>query len=190
MGDRRRTLNPEALFDCEIPLPPLPEQRRIVAKMAQLAAKIEKAHTLRQEAVEEADAFVIAVHISFAGKRSRKLGDILELREDKVPVSPNQDYPQVGVKGFGGGLFPKPAVNGNETTYRTFNRLFDGALVLSQVKGWEGAVAVVTVAFPGSLSRQSTGPLAAFQQRLYPIISGCWSEQSGFGASSMLLREG
>jgi type I restriction enzyme S subunit len=102
MGDRRRTLNPEALFACEIPLPPLSEQRRIVSKIDQLAARIQKAHVLRQQAVEEADAFVIAVHISLAGKRSRKLCDILELREDKVPVSPNQDYPQVGVKGFGG----------------------------------------------------------------------------------------
>lgn len=49
MGDRRRTLNPEALLSCEIPLPPLSEQQRIVAKIEQLAAKIEEACGLRQQ---------------------------------------------------------------------------------------------------------------------------------------------
>jgi type I restriction enzyme S subunit len=46
------------------------------------------------------------------------------------------------VRSFGGGLFAKQAVFGSETTYKAFNRIYEGALVLSQVKGWEGAVAV------------------------------------------------
>jgi len=39
----------------EIPLPPLTEQRRIVARMEQLAAKIEEARGLRRQSVEEAE---------------------------------------------------------------------------------------------------------------------------------------
>jgi type I restriction enzyme S subunit len=54
----------------------------------------------------------------------------------------SKSYPQVGIKSFGGGLFPKSAIRGSETTYKNFNRLYEGAIVLSQVKGWEGAVAV------------------------------------------------
>lgn len=46
MGDRRRTLNPEALLSMKIPLPPLPEQRRMVARIEALAAKIEEAERL------------------------------------------------------------------------------------------------------------------------------------------------
>jgi type I restriction enzyme S subunit len=56
MGDRRRTLSPEALFRCRIPLPPFAEQRRIVARITELAAKIEEASTLRRQAAEEAEA--------------------------------------------------------------------------------------------------------------------------------------
>jgi len=149
MGDRRRTLNPEALFACEIPLPPLAEQQRIMAKIDQLATKIAEARSLRRQAAEEAEAFITAVHVSLAGGRFRKLGDILQLKEYGVPVRLDQQYPQVGMKGFGGGLFSKPAISGTQTTYRNFNRLFDGALVLSQVKGWEGAVAVCDSSFSG-----------------------------------------
>jgi type I restriction enzyme S subunit len=64
------------------------------------------------------------------------------LDEDAVAIRSDGSYPQVGMKSFGGGLFSKASISGTETTYRSFNRLFDGALVLSQVKGWEGAVAV------------------------------------------------
>lgn len=52
------------------------------------------------------------------------------------------DYPQVGIRGFGGGLFQKDAVAGTGTMYRSFHRLYPDAIVLSQVKGWEGAIAV------------------------------------------------
>jgi len=39
-----------------IPIPPLPEQHRIVARIEELAAKIERARELRQEAMQEVEA--------------------------------------------------------------------------------------------------------------------------------------
>lgn len=60
MGDRRRTLNPDALYACEILLPPLEDQRRIVARIEELAAKIEEARGLRKQAVEESESLVPA----------------------------------------------------------------------------------------------------------------------------------
>lgn len=51
MGDRRRTLTPDAFFACAIPLPPLDEQRQIVSRIEELAAKVEEAQSLRQTAV-------------------------------------------------------------------------------------------------------------------------------------------
>jgi type I restriction enzyme S subunit len=61
MGDRRRTLNPEALLSSVIPLPSLTEQYRVVARIEELSTKVEEARSLRNRAVEEAKALLIAV---------------------------------------------------------------------------------------------------------------------------------
>jgi len=42
----------------EIPLPPLPEQRRVVARIEELSSQIHEARTLRHQAAEEAEALV------------------------------------------------------------------------------------------------------------------------------------
>lgn len=139
---RRQSLHPHQFEGAEIPLPSLLEQRRIVTRIEDLAAKISEACALRQKAAANAEAFVTSVHIDLAGTRTKKLGDVLRLDEEAVGIEPMGRYPQVGVRSFGGGLFAKEPVAGTGTTYRTFNRLYDGALLLSQVKAWEGAVAV------------------------------------------------
>jgi type I restriction enzyme S subunit len=60
MGDRRRTLNPEAFFACQIPLPPVSEQRRIVARIQELAVKVDRAKDLRSTATNESKSLFSA----------------------------------------------------------------------------------------------------------------------------------
>lgn len=146
---RNRTLNRDAFLDQNVPLPPLSKQQRLVARIEDLAAQLRAAHDLRQHAIDDADALVTSVHTQLAAGRKRQLGQILRLDEDAARVSPTVFYPQVGVRSFGGGLFPKLAVAGAETTYKKFHRLYAGAVVLSQVKGWEGAVAVCPAELSG-----------------------------------------
>jgi type I restriction enzyme S subunit len=47
-------VRPKTVLACEIPLPPLAEQRRVVARIEELAAQIQQARTLRREADHEA----------------------------------------------------------------------------------------------------------------------------------------
>jgi type I restriction enzyme, S subunit len=56
-------IRPGDVLGYEIPLPPLAEQRRIVARIEELAVKIAEARSLRQQAAEEAE-------VSFAAKVS------------------------------------------------------------------------------------------------------------------------
>lgn len=138
----RVRLKEDKFLSFKIPLPLLEEQRRIVAKVEELAEKIEEARSLRKQTVKETKSFVTSLHLNLSGSRKVKLNKILNLDEHRETVEFGNEYPQVGVRGFGGGLFPKESINATQTSYKAFNRLYDGAIVLSQVKGWEGAISV------------------------------------------------
>jgi type I restriction enzyme S subunit len=53
-------VRPKIFLACEIPLPPLAEQRRLVARIEALAAQIHEARTLRHQAAKEAEALSYA----------------------------------------------------------------------------------------------------------------------------------
>jgi type I restriction enzyme, S subunit len=53
-------IRPEDVLGYEIPLPPLDEQRRIVARIEELAARIEEARELRKRATEESEGLISA----------------------------------------------------------------------------------------------------------------------------------
>ena len=112
-----------------------------VRQLEALTEKSRQVHAHLDAADDGSDALLLSLHHKLAAGRVVRLGDVIELREIDEPITPAGTYPQVGVRGFGGGLFAKAAVSGTETKYRSFHRLYEGAIVLSQVKGWEGAIA-------------------------------------------------
>ena len=75
--------------------------------------------------------------------RTVQLSEVLSLDVDAVSISPTVSYNMAGVYSFGRGLFTRGPLSGAETTYKHFHRLSSGMIVLSQLKAWEGAVAVV-----------------------------------------------
>lgn len=105
------------------------------------AAAVERIQVLQGSILEDLSALVVRANQSYEA-RSISLGGALMLDEDRVTLIPDISYPQVGIRGFGGGLFRKGGVTAADTTYRHFNQLHAGQFVVSQVKGWEGAVAV------------------------------------------------
>ena len=138
----RVRLKEEKFLAMKMPLPPCEEQRHIVARLDRVATLIEEATKLREEVERDVAAITQSLHATLCSDETRPLGDFVYLWEDRQAIQPDVLYPQVGIKGFSRGLFKKAAVNGSETSYRHFNRLHDGLLVVSQPKGWEGAIAV------------------------------------------------
>ena len=66
-------IRPSHVLGYEITLPPLPEQRRIVARIEELAARIDEARTLRHQAGEEADTLVASeTNALFTGEAMRR----------------------------------------------------------------------------------------------------------------------
>ncbi len=62
------TLNPPQFWDLTIPLPPLEEQRRLVARIEALAVKIEEARGLRRLAVEETSKLLSSARRGLIGE--------------------------------------------------------------------------------------------------------------------------
>ena len=77
------------------------------------------------------------------------LRSVLHLAIDTVSVDPLAEYPVAGVYSFGRGLLARAPLKGSETTYKVFHRLHTDDFVLSQLKAWEGALAVVPPSFNG-----------------------------------------
>ena len=141
VGSRRIRVQPDKVLAHSMPLPSLDEQQAFVTRLESLTGKTQEVEAHLDAADDASDALLLSLHHKLAAGRVVRLGDVIELHEIDEPITPAGTYPQVGVRGFGGGLFAKAAVSGTETAYRSFHRLYEGAIVLSQVKGWEGAIA-------------------------------------------------
>jgi len=74
-------IRPGDVLNYVIPLPPLDEQRRIVARIQALAAKIEEARSLRHQAAEQTEALQLRVaHDLFPEASDGKVGDWIKFQ--------------------------------------------------------------------------------------------------------------
>ncbi len=81
--------------------------------------------------------------------KRRRLGDLLTLDLDQVEVVATDEYRIAGVYGFGRGLFERGPIQGSETSYGKLHRLHVSQLVVSRLKAFEGAIAVVPKTLDG-----------------------------------------
>ncbi len=81
--------------------------------------------------------------------RQVKVGDILQLRRRRVLLEPAMQYGEIGLRSYGRGIFHKPIVSGSDLGTKKVYRIEPNDLVVSNVFGWEGALAVATEAERG-----------------------------------------
>lgn len=143
MGDRRRRVQPERFLLYRIPLPPLNEQRRIVARIEALAGRITEAKRQTNECDDALDATLKAAFRRLADTAGlRPLGEVAPLTRRPAIVISTQKYPGVSVRSFGRGTFHNPAVSGSEMTWEKPHLVKAGDILISNIKAWEGAIAV------------------------------------------------
>ncbi|MBI4536629.1 MAG: restriction endonuclease subunit S [candidate division NC10 bacterium] len=138
----KNRIRPERFLEIEIPLPPLAEQRRIVTRIEELAARIEEARTLRQQAVEEGEAVCRAMITQDQDSRLTPVRELVRLRPTDVTVSPSEKYQFAGVYCFGRGVFRAEAKTGMDFAYPRLTRLKAGNFIYPKLMAWEGALAV------------------------------------------------
>jgi type I restriction enzyme S subunit len=150
VGARRDRVHPDRLLTVEVPMPSLPEQRRIVDHVGRIAARVQRAAAL-QDSIGQAQAAMTGSVLRACSRSAPTvpLAKVLKLSRDEVQMEPDRTYRTAGIYSFGRGLFARAPITGAETKYKSLFRLHEGQFVLSRLNGWEGAVAVVPAAFDG-----------------------------------------
>ena len=137
-------LKASRLLPLRIALPPLPEQRRIVARLEEFGAKIEQARSAHLDVDRGLGNLLHSVHQRISEGAARKpVSEVAPLQRRPASVDPEVTYPQISVRSFGKGVFHQPAMRGSEITWQKPFRVRAGDILISNIKAWEGAVAVV-----------------------------------------------
>lgn len=154
----RNRLKESHLLRLKIPLPPLEEQRRIVALVDSLVAKIEEAKTLRKQSTSQLNA--VAVSLAHRGDltddqklrmgwKAIRLGDFIRTEYDDYKVQTYDEYPNLGIYSYGRGLFVKAPISGMATSAAKLRKVHSGQFIYSRLFAWEGAFGLVTPEFDG-----------------------------------------
>jgi len=143
-GTTNRVRLKEARFMQQaIPLPPLEEQRRIVARIDRLAAKIDEAQESTQQVESE---WLTLLRSRFSqivdGAPRDMMGNVAPLIRRKVEPRLGEEYPELGIRSFGKGTFHKPSLDYLTVGTKKLYRIEPGDLVFNNVFAWEGAIAV------------------------------------------------
>ena len=141
-------IRPQQVLGYTIPLPPLAEQRQIVAVIEGLAAKIEEARGLQIQVAEGWENLCRGLLLSSEGKLT-PMREIVDQREPDVTVARHEAYDFAGVYCFGGGVFKGQRKSGMKIGYSRLTRLRAGDFVYPKLMAWEGALSVVPVACDG-----------------------------------------
>jgi len=140
---RNRVLSIKRIPEVLVPLPPLAEQRRLVARIEALATQIHEARTLREQIEIQRNAMLASAHRKIAENAPRKpLREVAPLNRRPVAVDIEKSYPAIAVRSFGRGTFHKPPLVGSEVTWEKAFLVKAGDILVSNIKAWEGALAV------------------------------------------------
>lgn len=143
MGNRRERIHPDRILEFSIGLPPLDEQRRIVALLDAVAVRIANRTAAATTVADELAATLRKASAKITeGAPRRPVAEIAPLVRRPVEIEVDGIYSELGARSFGRGLFEKPDLRGSDLTWQKLFRIEQGDLVFSNIKAWEGAFAV------------------------------------------------
>lgn len=136
-------IRPSNVLGYLMPLPPLAEQQRIVARLDRVAGLV--AARERATAAMEADmqamlAKAFARCIEDAPRRP--MAEVAPLIRRPVEIQPDTDYTEIGVRSFYNGIFHRRMMPGSEFSWQHLFWIKEGDLVFSNLMAWEKAIAV------------------------------------------------
>lgn len=136
-------VRPKMLLNCEIPLPPLAEQVKLVERIRLLAHAADSAKSLADAADIERDALCRSILAADRSSTLTPLAELVDLRKPDVRVAADAMYQFAGVYSFGRGVFRASRKSGRDFAYPMLTTLHAGDFVYPKLMAWEGAFGVV-----------------------------------------------
>lgn len=103
-----------------------------------------------------------------------RLGDVAPITRRPVAAEVGSDYPIIAARSFGRGTFHQPILGGDDLTWQRLFQVRAGDLLVSNIKAWEGAVAVVPEADDGMYCSHRYLTCVADRQRVLPAWLGAF----------------
>jgi type I restriction enzyme S subunit len=173
----------------------LAEQRRIVARIEALAAKIAEARSLRQQAAEEAEALLRSILTHDEQAKLTPMRELVRLRPPDVTVRADESYQFAGVYCFGRGVFKAARKSGMDFAYPRLTRLRTGEFVYPKLMAWEGALGIVPPECDGCVVSTEFPVFEVLEDRVVPEVldtyfrtPSVWPELSGASTGTNVRR--
>ena len=149
----KNRIKPQQFLSIPVPLPPLAEQQAIVTRLEALEEKARQV-TAHLDAIEADAEHLLTVRFrgAITDAPYRPMAEVAPVVKRPVDIDLEKTYHEVGARSFGKGLFAKPAFDGAEATWQKPVWIELGDLVFSNIKAWEGAIAVAEPAYANCIA--------------------------------------
>lgn len=128
----------------EIPIPPLPEQQRLIARIEAQTSRVEHIRKVQLDLETELRGILHGYYAKICTDAEWKpMGEVAPQVRRPVSVKAGKSYPELGIRSFGKGTFHKPAIAAEQLGSKRIYHIHPGDLIFNNVFAWEGAVAVV-----------------------------------------------
>lgn len=185
----RKYLREDKFLNLEIPLPPLSEQKRIVAKIESVKSKIETIRKIRAEQEKELGNLRYSVFIDLQKSHNNiPIGEILVPKKNQITLNPIENYKQVTVKVGHRGVVLRGLKLGSEIKSKQY-LANEGDFIISKIDARNGSMGMIPKELDNSIV---TGdfPLFNFTKEVNPTYFFYFSNTSYFDNSCIEASEG
>jgi type I restriction enzyme S subunit len=146
-------IRPSDVLGYKIPLPPLPEQHAVVSRLDALADKTRQLANHLEAIDADADRLLaLRFRDAIAAAPYRPMAEVAPIVKRPVELDTRRLYREIAARSFGRGLFAKPDFDAAEATWEKPVWIKSADLVLSNIKAWEGAIALAGDEHDGAIA--------------------------------------